>query len=85
MVLPPCFALGGFVAFFFLLGGFVALFCSGCVGGFVAFFFSSGRLCRFVLLWVVLSFLLDLVGYMTLPAPHAPIYRPPFPLQLIVL
>jgi hypothetical protein len=29
--------------------------------------------------------LLDLVGHMTLPAPHAPIYRPPFPLQLIVL
>jgi hypothetical protein len=53
VVLPPCFALGGFVAFFFLLGGFVALFCSGCVGGFVAFFF----------VWAALSLCFALGGF----------------------
>ena len=40
-------------------------------------------------IWLMLlmynTYVLDLVGHMTLPAPHAPIYRPPFPLQLIVL
>ena len=79
------FCFGWFCRFFFSSGWLCRFVLLWVCGWFCRFFFSSGRLCRFVLLWVVLSFLLDLVGYMTLPAPHAPIYRPPFPLQLIVL